>query len=243
MHTLFSETEYQNAKSLTRLPCVCLNCGKEFGIEKREIKRIRKENRNHGNTCSRKCRRIYELKSNNIHPIELTCKNCNTCFTRTASQMTKSKNYFCSQSCSATYNNTHKTFGNRRSKLEFHIEQKLTELYPELDIYYNNKETIGSELDIYVPSLSLAFELNGIFHYEPIFGQDKLEKIQNNDINKYQACLENKIDLCIIDTSSQKYVKPSTSQKYIDIVVNILNSRLIAITTNKVVSLPLAYMP
>lgn len=226
MNPLFSELDYQNAKSFDLLPCKCINCNNKFGIEKRKVTRIIKEKRNWGNTCSHKCRQGHVIKTNNSSPVGLTCKNCNKCFSRTPSQMTKSKNYFCSQSCSATYNNKNKRFGNRRSKLEFYIEQKLTELYPELNIYYNNKEAIGSELDIYIPSLSLAFELNGIFHYEPIFGQDKLEKIQNNDINKYQACLENKIDLCIIDTSCHTYVKPSTSQKYIDIIVNILNSRL-----------------
>jgi hypothetical protein len=143
------------------------------------------------------------------------------------SQLHRSKNHFCSQSCTISYNNKHKTTGNRRSKLEIYLENQLTILYPNLPIDYNLKLAINSELDIYIPSLNLAFELNGIFHYEPIFGINKLDQIRNNDISKSKACIDNRIDLCIIDTSDQKYVKPSTSQKYLDIIIKIINERLI----------------
>ena len=81
-------------------------------------------------------------------------------------------------------------------------------------------------MDIYIPSLNLAFELNGIFHYEPIFGESKLQQIQNNDQRKFQACLYKNIELCIIDTSHHKYVKPSTSKKYLDIVVYLIDLKL-----------------
>jgi hypothetical protein len=87
------------------------------------------------------------------------------------------------------------------------LQEKLTILFPSLDIHYNRKDAINSELDIYIPSLKLAIELNGIFHYEPIYDQDKLDQIQNNDHRKFQACAENGISLCIIDTSSLKYFK------------------------------------
>jgi hypothetical protein len=140
--------------------------------------------------------------------------------------MEKSNNHFCSQSCSATYNNKNKTHGNRRSKLEIWLEEQLTTLYPNLQIDFNKKEIIGSELDIYFPSLNLAIELNGIFHYEPIYGVNKLFQIQENDKSKTKLCHDLKIDLCIIDVSQQKYVKPSTSQKYLDIIVKIVNSRI-----------------
>jgi hypothetical protein len=90
---------------------------------------------------------------------------------------------------------------------------------------FNRKEAIGSELDIHIPSLNLAFELNGIFHYEPIYGEDKLQKIEENDISKSKACHDAKIDLCVIDTSGQKYFKPKTSEKYLNIITNIINKR------------------
>lgn len=137
----------------------------------------------------------------------------------------KSPNHFCSHSCAGTYNNTHKTTGTRRSKLENYLESKLTDLYPTLEIHFNRKDTINSELDIYIPSLKVAFELNGIFHYEPIYGQNKLSSIQNNDNRKFQACLERGIELCLIDTSTQKYFKENTSLKYLEIITTIIKNK------------------
>ena len=138
----------------------------------------------------------------------------------------KSGNYFCSRSCSASFNNKNKTTGTRRSKLEAYIEEQLIELYPDLDLIFNGKEAIGSELDIHIPSLNLAFELNGIFHYEPIYGTDKLQQIQENDASKTKACHDAKIDLCIIDTSLQKRFSTKSSKKYIDIILKIIEERV-----------------
>jgi hypothetical protein len=128
-------------------------------------------------------------------------------------------------SCAATYNNTHKTVGSRRSKLEIWLESELHRLYPDLEIYFNDKSAIGSELDIYIPLLTLAFELNGIFHYEPIHGTNKLESIQSNDGRKFAACCEHNISLCVIDTSTMIKFKPIRAQTYLDIIVTIINSR------------------
>lgn len=86
--------------------------------------------------------------------------------------------------------------------------------------------SINSELDIYIPSLSLSFELNGIFHYEPIYGIDKLEKIKNNDNRKLQACIEKKIEFCILDISGSKHFKPERDKKYLDIVRNIILDKI-----------------
>ena len=99
-------------------------------------------------------------------------------------------------------------------------------MYPNLLFSFNDRTAINSELDIYIPSLKLAFELNGVFHYEPIYGQNKLEKIQENDNNKFQKCINNNISLCIIDVSSQKYFKEQTSKKFLNIIINIINDSL-----------------
>jgi hypothetical protein len=99
-------------------------------------------------------------------------------------------------------------------------------LYPNLEFHFNRKDAINSELDIYIPTLKLAFELNGIFHYEPIYGSEKLDQIKNNDSRKYQACIEKNIELCIIDSSGLKYFKPEKCQKYLDIITNIINTKL-----------------
>lgn len=157
--------------------------------------------------------------------IEISCTNCGKKYKTRPSQAVRSKNHYCSRSCSATYNNKNKTHGTRRAKLEIWLEDQLIELYPDLEIHFNRKDTIGSELDIYFPTLNLAIELNGIFHYEPIYGEKKLNQIQENDQNKFQACQSHGISLCIIDTSGQKYFKPKTSQKYLDIIIDILNKQ------------------
>jgi hypothetical protein len=225
MITLFTNEEYENAKSSDLLPLKCELCGKIFYSTKKYIKCCftNSNYKNKNRFCSNECK-----NKNNITSIKKQCTNCNKEIYVTPSMLHKSKtnSFFCSKSCSAHYNNTHKKIGVRRSKLEMYIEEKLTEQYPNLDILYNSKKIINSELDIYIPSLKLAFELNGLFHYEPIFGNKKLELIKENDNNKFQKCQEQKISLCIIDTSSQKYFKEQTSIKFLNIIKNIIDEKL-----------------
>jgi hypothetical protein len=135
-------------------------------------------------------------------------------------------NYFCTHSCAATYNNTHKEKGNRKSKLEFYLEEQLPLLFPNLEFHFNRKDAINSELDIYIPTIRLAFELNGIFHYEPIYGENKLNQIKNNDNRKFQACLEQNIELCIIDTSKLIYFKKENADPFLEIVKEIINKKI-----------------
>jgi hypothetical protein len=225
MKTLFTEEEYNNSKSSDKLLCECLLCQKSFGVTKSLITYELKHNRNRHIYCSDEC---YYLSRKTSSLNNTPCSNCGVSFERKPSEIDKSKsgNIFCSQSCSATFNNKTKTHGNRRSKLEIWLEDEITKLYPNLQIDFNKKDTIGSELDIFIPSLNIAFELNGIFHYEPIYGVNKLNQIQENDKSKTKICHELKIDLCIIDVSQQKYFTLSTSQKYLDIITNIINERL-----------------
>ena len=93
-------------------------------------------------------------------------------------------------------------------------------------VFLTEEDAINSELDFYFPTLRLAVELNGIFHYEPIYGSDTLERIQNNDNRKFQACIENGIELCIIDASAQRNFTAKSSQKYLDIITTIINSKI-----------------
>ena len=123
----------------------------------------------------------------------------------------------------------HKKYGIRRSKLEKWLEEKLIAMYPSLEFHFNRKDTILSELDIYLPSLKLAFELNGIYHYEPIHGSDVLSSIVNNDNRKFQACLERGIELCIIDSSKQKYFKESTCTPFLQIISSVINTKLVSL--------------
>jgi hypothetical protein len=222
MIALYTNEEFESAKSIDSLPCKCTMCGNTFYKQKRVIKRtLTNYDSNTGDFCSRECKRKSEGGIESV-----SCTNCGKTFEKHTSEIKKSKsgNHFCSQSCGGTYNNKHKTTGNRRSKLEIYIENYLKTMHPDLEILFNDKTTINSELDIYLPKHKLAFELSGIFHYEPIYGQDKLNQIQNNDNRKFQACLEKGISLCIIDTSQQTYFKEETAKKYLNIILQIINT-------------------
>lgn len=223
MIKLFTEEDYLNFKELH---CQCIECGTSFIIERRKYKyHLNNANDKRAfNFCSKLC------KANNFRKrIDVNCANCNKIFSKKINQIDKTKNNFCSCSCAATFNNKNKTTGNKRSKLEKYLEIELIKQYPNLDFHFNRKDTINSELDIYIPSLKLAFELNGLFHYEPIFGDNKLNQIKNNDNRKFQACLECGIELCIIDTSQQKYFKEQTSQKFLKIICDVINKNVITL--------------
>lgn len=202
-----------------KVELICKFCKTKF---LREKKSLRKNNKNQ--FCSQKCASSFrDLKQTMICPI------CNNEFRRAPYGLKESKSgkFFCSRSCAVTYNNTHKTKGIRVSKLELWLQQKLLEIYPELKFHFNRKDAINSELDIYIPSLKLAFELNGIFHYEPIFGEDKLNQIQNNDNRKFAACSENNISLCVINISMLKNFKEQKAIIYLNIVKEIIDINLV----------------
>ena len=222
---LFNKLEFQRAKQCEFLRIKCDYCGEETDQKKKTIQAGRRRHKKQGNFCSVKCARMF--RNQGLQPREVKCKECKVSFYKVNSEIIKSPNHFCSQSCSATYNNARKTHGTRRSKLEAWLERELIKLYPDLEIHFNRKDAINSELDIYIPALKLAIELNGIFHYEPIYGDQKLSQIQNNDNRKFAACHENGISLCIIDTSSHSYVTPNTSKKYLDIIVKLVDEKMV----------------
>jgi len=68
--------------------------------------------------------------------------------------------------------------------------------------------------------------LFGFFHYEPIYGAQKLLDIQNNDSRKFQACLEKGIEFVTIDSSALKNFKIKNATKYLDIIKNIIDAKL-----------------
>jgi hypothetical protein len=224
MKTLLTDQEYKNFNSNQQIPLLCKECNNTFYIKKAACINAGIKNINSKSTaydfCSSKCYGNFRYPK--IYTNCMLCKKEIT-ITQTNVKYSKTQNFFCSKSCAATYNNTHKTTGYRRSKLEIYIEQQLKLKYPNLEILFNNKTTIESELDIYIPSLKLAFELNGIFHYEPIYSTTLLEKSQNRDKQKLIKCYEKGIELCVIDTSKQKYFTLKSSQIYLQIIINLIS--------------------
>ena len=217
---LFSDKEFEKAKNYTLLKVKCSQCEKEFTQKKKYIlDRIRY---NTNIFCSRQC----SGKALKSEWKECKCFLCGKTFIRKSYEINRVIHNFCSCSCNMTYKNKNKMNGTRISKLEIWLQSELIKIYPQTEFVFNGIKAINAELDIYIPSLKLAFELNGIFHYEPIFGKDKLEQTKNNDVRKFAECANNNIGLCVIDTSGQKYFKIETSHKYLKIICDIINERM-----------------
>ena len=226
MIKLFTQERYDNAKSRDLLPLECEQCHKTFYITKHYISYEKKpflgKTYNLNRFCGAKCLNDFHRPT-----ILVNCRQCGIEFSKRQNQIVKTKNNFCCCSCAAIYNNAHKTKGTRISKMEIYLQKQLQTLFPAKDFFhFNRKDTINSELDVYIPSLKIAFELNGIFHYEPIYGENRLSSTQSNDNRKILACSEKGISLCVIDISSVKYFKPSKAEKFLKIIVDIINQTI-----------------
>lgn len=208
----------------------CVQCNCEFERESKEV--AKNERRKLRLFCSRRCNGNFKSQERKGKTLDgkdaprtvSNCAQCGITIERTPSHIKNYKNVFCNHSCATRYQNAHKTTGCRRSKLEKWLEIQLNTIFFD-QILYNDKTTINSELDIYLPYLGLAFELNGIFHYEPIYGKEKLNQIQNNDTRKFQACLERGIELCIIDTSQFKYFKEEKAKIFLNIILETIKAK------------------
>jgi len=223
MIPLYTPEEFENAKSREKLPIKCKRCGKTFYKTKHVVYMTFSKTSTTNDFCSRFCSSKYLHES---RCVDFDCEQCGKHTSNILSEFNRNKHHFCSRSCSATYYNQRKQTGIRRSKFEVWVEEQLVSLYPNLEFHFNRKDTIQSELDIYIPSLKLAFEINGIFHYEPIFGQGKLDRTQKNEKGKFAACIEKNISLCIIDISTLNYFKEQKAQKFLDIITTIIDQTL-----------------
>lgn len=199
----------------------CPYCDRLFKVKRFLLQRNIKAGRL--KFCSAVCSNLHQQNR-----ITCRCDECGCEFERTKAWSNRIIRNFCSQTCSGRYNNKHKTFGVRRSKLECWIEAKLKSSFPELDFQFNKKDAIESELDVYIPSLKIAFELNGIYHYKPIHGEKVLLRIQRNDENKKVHCKNKKIELNIIDVSSQIRFAESNSEKFLKLIEQKILNRLAA---------------
>lgn len=212
-------------RNIDEIQLCCSVCHKNYKRLKRNILRRYNTFNTYPMFCSDKCRASTQSKE-----IEVTCLTCDTSFYKKNSQVKKTDKHFCSNSCRATYFNINKSTGFNRSKIEFYLEEKLKEDFKNLNILFSNRTVIGKELDIYVPDLNLAFEIQGIFHYEPIFGQKKLEQIQKNDLEKINKCYQENIELIHIDCSKQKQFDEKSSEIFLQQISNKINTLLSGIS-------------
>ena len=147
--------------------------------------------------CSNTCNGKHKTENDNI---QTNCYNCKKEIIKMKSQYKRSKSgkSFCSRSCAASYNNKLKR-KSRRSKIEAKFYNLLVKEFPDLDILANDKTMLdGLEADIVIPTLKLAIEWNGIVHFKPIYGQTKLDKIQDKDAEKLKIASDKNINLIVI---------------------------------------------
>lgn len=167
--------------------------------------------------------------------IFIICEQCSKTRKKLANQIADTRHNFCSQSCAATYQNTHKKTGIRRSKIEVWLENQIRTNYPKLLLICNDRKAIGAKLDFYFPTLSLAIELNSIVHYKPIYGVEKLSKIQENDACRFKMCAKHDIELCVIDISSIITFNPDRVQKHWQSLRKIIDHKLATTTILEIV--------
>jgi len=186
----------------------CRNCGKQSTKSNGRYNETIKNGWNF--FCSIKCRYAYQEKGR-----EFSCAWCLKSIRKTPAQIRQTKtNVFCTKSCAARYNNRNKHTGTRRSKLECYLEQQLKLNFPHLNFLCNTREPISVELDFYFPELKLAIEINGFLHYQPIYGSEKLERIQEIDREKADKCGRAGIKLYIIDVSREPHLTQNIKEKH-----------------------------
>lgn len=96
MKVLITKSEILQKKARDLIPCECYYCKKPFTVTKNTVLRGFKGSKN-VKFCSRTCSYI----ASSFRVISVSCKNCNVSF----SKKERNPQVFCSQRCSAIYNN------------------------------------------------------------------------------------------------------------------------------------------
>jgi hypothetical protein len=171
--------------------------------------------------CSIECNTNYKLS---LH-IKVNCLVCDKEFSKTQRQIKERPRHCCSKKCTKLLLKFHKDWGSKRSKIELLIEEHLGVIFSTLKIDYNKTE-IGYELDIYIPELKLAFEINGPTHYRPIYGEKHFLRTQRVDKEKSEECQKRGIELIIINVSEDKHLSKAKINYRINQVVNYINEQI-----------------
>ena len=95
-------------------------------------------------------------------------------------------------------------FGNMRSQFERWLEEQLPNEFPKICFVFGDGITIRFELDCHIPTLKLAFEINGVTHFEPIYGSERFKRTKQIDKLKRELCMKEGIQLFSIDVRDVK---------------------------------------
>lgn len=137
--------------------------------------------------------------------IEKECSLCKTKIFRTETDVknSKSQTFFCKKSCKTKYANQYQITHKPKSRAETILCNLIKEYFPNLLVQENARNILPSklEIDIFIPSLKLAIELNGPIHYIPMYGQEKLDKVKYKDFLKQSEINQLGLNLIVIDIS------------------------------------------
>lgn len=205
-----------------KINLTCVQCKKEYKKVPSQIQ----EGLNQ--YCSRYCMAIAFKKDR----ILCSCKNCNKTFYKWKSWFSRTKYHYCSNGCRIICNNE---IFHKRSKFELYTEESLRKLYPALQISFNRRNFLenGLELDICIPSLNLAFEINGMGHYKPIYGNDKIKrklnfnKLQERDKKKAKLCKKAEIALHVINISKLSNFNINLTKPFIASICRKIDHKLL----------------
>ncbi len=212
---------------ITYIDLKCDFCGKDF---KRTLTNYNHRRKKYSHRykhvfCNNICCNKYKSKNNTT---TAKCGFCKKKVTRRNNQVKKSKSekIFCNSSCAASYNNKLRR-KSRRSKIEIKFYNLLVKEFPNLDILPNDKTMLdGLEVDVAIPSLKLAIEWNGIVHFKPIYGTEKLDKIQNKDTEKLKIASNKNINLIVIpDLVSNDEILQKSFEECKEIIKNLQNKK------------------
>ena len=219
---MFTEEEYDYSKQRELLKMKCDFCNSIFNRTKKLIYVGRHKNPKSKHVCNIHC--TGKLKSLNKSQ-NFNCLICDKIIIRRNSEIEKSKHkmFFCGHKCCGIYTSQNRKNGTNVSKLEKWLQKNIINRYNSLTFSFNKTNAINAELDVYIQSLDLAFELNGVFHYKPIFGMNKLQKTKKNDDLKIEKCLEHKLFLYVIDITNQIRFTPKTGDLYLDVIANVID--------------------
>ncbi len=220
--TEVKKEEFERLKGVEKIDLRCRVCGVAFSQTKAMILKSFKAGYTSG-FCSRNCGNKFKFNQ-----VSTQCKECQVPIMVRHYQKTHYKHNFCSYSCSAKYRNKHKTTGTIRSKLEIWLEAQIKQNYPDTIMIPNDRKLLGGlEIDFYFPVLKFGIELNGITHYEPIYGIDRLTRSLDSDKRKMSLCQEKGVELAVINVSQFKYFTDTcreTTWKEIENILSQLSS-------------------